>query len=245
MFAKADLFAKIGQRAQDCLVGYYLDESERRSFLLGALERLMNAGVLSERQRERFIEKINSIKFSQLSSSGISTSLIFDRLMTEIGSHNWYLQNAAIDFVSNNGHEQILGLSKEKQCLLGRNILQAAEGNASSAIALLSDIGTNIEKWPVDFVRGIVLESFVNEEKQIRFKKRHLKEVFCLLDRIETAGRSSIVSEVTTNINEGQNKHWIYKEEFMLVGDVIKSYKWAEELANCLENKMALIPAEE
>jgi len=245
VFAKSDLFTKIGQRAQDYIVGYYLDESERQSFFLGALERLMHAGVLANRQKERFFEKINSVKFSQLSSSGISTVVIFDRLMAEIGSHNWYLQNPAIDFVINSGYEQIAALSQENQCLLGRNVLQAAEGNASSASTLFGILGTSAEKWPFDFVRGIVQESFTNEANRIRFKKRYLDGVLRTLDHLAPVSRTMIVNEVIASINAGQPRDWVTKEDFMSVGVVIKNYKWAEGLANCLENKMASLPEEE
>ena len=127
----------IGKRAQDSIVGRILKESESRASVLRKLECLIDEDVLTERQTRRYLRKIEKIDASKLYASGIGIDLSFNRVISALQSHDWYKQNPAIDYIVSSGFKTIGDLSKEDQILLGRNVLQAAEGSARSAVTLL------------------------------------------------------------------------------------------------------------
>ena len=80
-------------------------------------------------------------KISKYSKAAIADDLFVDsngdschEIIKEIKSHNWYVQNPAIDRLNN----QIV-IASDDDCLfvLGRNIYQAACGDSGSAISFI------------------------------------------------------------------------------------------------------------
>ncbi|MEW6064582.1 hypothetical protein P378_15520 [Desulforamulus profundi] len=246
VLSDSELYSKIGQRAQDYLLGNILDESDSRPSLLRILEDLLISKVLTNRQKDRFQEKIESIKSTKLYASGVSMTRCVGRIIEDLKSHNWYTQNPAINFILSNDPEQVAKLFTDEQCVLGRNILQCAEGNASSAINMLEVISESDKKWPIDFVKGIVLECFTNEQNQIRFKKEHLSKTLDILAGLDTDVQKSIIDVVTNSIECGIPKyHWLDKDDFDSVIEIISNYKWAIELQECLKSKASTLPERE
>ena len=243
VFANHELFSRVGCHAQDYLVGKLIDISNSRSDTLSILENLYNNGVLSPRQQQRLTQKIDTIDFSKIISAGLGTALCFTKIIDALKSHSWYSQNPAIDFLRSNGPEQLGDVSLADQCLLGRNILQATEGNSSSAINLLELISENPEKWPINIVRGIILEVFSNEEKQIRFKIKCISEVLKMMEKFDRGKCNDILAEVAINIREGQPQyHWIGREEFHSVSNLLDNYEWGKILKQCLDEKASMLP---
>ena len=246
IFAESELFSQVGQRTQDYLVGKLIEASNSRSDALHILECLYNNSVLSPRQIERFVEKINASNFTKLISSELSINLCFDKTIDALKSHNWYTQNPAIDFVRSNNIEQLNNLPSEKQCLLGRNILQAAEGGSSSARNLLEIINESYANWPVCVIKGIVLEVFTNEELQIRFKIECFSEVMNILDKLKADERIKILAEVEANVRAGQpNRIWVDKESFISISQLLECYEWSTTLRQCIDERASTLPEEE
>jgi len=232
------LFSAIGQRAQDYLVGAILDDSRDHPTVLRFLERLQDNAVLSKRQEERFLEVINLMKSTALRAAGLTTRTCFEKIITALKSHDWYIQNPAVDLVAANGADGVAGLDKDNQVVLGRNILQAAEGNARSAMRLVEVISEDPTQWPMGMLRGMMLECFTNEDRKIRFKDRHLKTVLDILDAIDAETREAILDEVIENIGSGTPKYQSMDlDDFSDVVKIVGEYEWAGTLGACLEEK--------
>jgi len=241
----ADIFKDIGKHAQDSLVGLILAESSTRASVLTHLERLNNNSALSKRQQERLTEHVSEMQSSAIRSAGLSTKTCYGKLIDAMKSHNWYVQNPAIDLVVSNGPDQAAELDEDQQVNLGRNLLQAGEGNAGSAKEFLAKLSQDRTSWPLNVVRGIALESFTNENYEIRFKDRHLHRVLSALDHLKDIQQDQLIVEITASVNAGTPNIWVDRDNFESAIDSLKAYTWAEPLVASLEAKAASLPAEE
>ena len=238
----AETFEGIGKRAQDSLVGSILDESGTRASVLTHLERLNNEGALSERQQERFAQGVSGLKTGQVLTSGLSTKTSYAKLIGAMKSHNWYTQNPAIDLVMANGPDQAAELTEEQQVDLGRNILQAGEGTAASAVGFLEELPQQATGWPFGIIRGIALESFTNENDEIRLKNYKLDFVLSALVHSNIVRRDELIAEIAASVAAGTPKRQIRQEDYDQVMGLLNDYGWAAPLAKALKTKLQAEP---
>lgn len=241
----AEIFKEIGKRAQDSLVGLIIAESSTRASVLKHLERLNVSDVLTTRQQERFVEHVSEMEISAIRSAGLSTLTCYGKLIDAMKSHNWYVQNPAINLVVSNGPDQAAELNEEQQTNLGRNILQCADGTEKSACTFLEELAKDGASWPFNVVRGIGLESFTNEENQIRFKDRHLGRVLSAIDQLENDQQEQIITEIAASVDAGIPKDGVDQDDFEGALDSLKAFTWAEPLLESLKAKAATLPKEE
>lgn len=234
-----DIFEHIGNSAQDSLVGSILEESSNRPPVLTHLEQLENQDALSDRQRERFNEAVRALPLSSIQASRLSTKTCYSGLIDAMKSYNWDTQNLAIDAVMSNGPNQAAELNKEQQVDLGRNILQSAEGRSRSAIKFLDSLSQNTQLWPFDVIRGIALESFINEKNEIRLKCERLKLVISAIEVLDNIERDRLISEMTALIDAGTLKYFGGRDSLQYVSSLLSHYQWAASLANILETKVS------
>ena len=231
------LFGKIGELAQNSVIGAILQESETSAGVLAGLEGLGDAGSLSERQRERLDEHVSGLSWSVILASGLSTKTCYPRLIKALKSSNWYTQNPAINMIVSNGPEQAAELSEDKQENLGRNLLQAGEGTSASAIRFLEQLSRDMTGWPVGILRGITLESFTNEDDEIRFKDFNLKLVLSALELLNDKERGEIIAEITASVGRGTPKIWINQRKLDPVIAELSKYSWTEPLMAVLKSR--------
>ena len=198
------MFNLIGEKAQDALVGNMLDLVDGYPKILNFLENIESE--MTDRQQYRFKEYLASADWNKLDLYITKLHLItcFERLINMLKSSNFYIQNPAIDYIIFLGAKEIERLCLEKQNILGRNILQAAQGKSSSAQGLLEDLSKN--DYPIEFMQGIIDECFVNEHNEIRLKINCLDEVFLGIDALGTEDREHIVGRVIEKISLGHMK---------------------------------------
>jgi len=94
---------------------------------------------------------------------------LIDEIISALKSHNWHKQNPAF--------EEIYDLTvdnndRSKMFLLGRNILQTADGTARRAEQFIDDLAVNARKFTVngenDLVNGILFEIYFNSKGKFR-----------------------------------------------------------------------------
>lgn len=241
----ADIFKEIGMRAQDSLVGMIIAESATRASILAYLERLSINGALTMRQQERFVEHISEMTSSAIRSAGLSTKTCYGNLIDAMKSRNWYVQNPAIDLVVSNGSDQAAKLDENQQVNLGRNLLQAGEGDAASANEFLEKLSQDGTSWPFDVVRGIALETFTNEHNQIRFKFRHFDRVLSTINHLQKDQQDQLIMAISASIESGTPKYYVGRHNFTHVINSLKAYVWSALLVTSLEQKTASLPPEE
>ena len=237
--SNADIFKKIGERAQDSLVGLILGEAGTHASVLKYLEQLNHSDALTKRQQERFVEHVSKMDIDSIYSSGLSTLVCYGRLIDAMKSYTWPAQNPALDLVISNGPNQAALLDEEQQVNLGRNILQCAEGKARSASWFLEELSKDGTSWPLDVLRGIALESFTNENHQIRFKFRHLARVISALSQLKEMQREQLISEIAASVGDGSLKSWIGQDDFENAIKSLIDYPWAKPLVASLKEKVS------
>lgn len=91
-------------------------------------------------------------------------------------TYNWYKQNPAINKLITLSFNKIDNTQQNRDSffVLGRNILQSADGTAGSAIHFMENLCTFISKWPIPFqkafIDGCLYEVFFNSLGNIRPK---------------------------------------------------------------------------
>lgn len=242
IFSLPGLYRKVGSKAQDVLVGQIIERSKTRPSILRVLENIEAAESLSQRQKERFHERIAIMESSNLYKSRLSLSLCFEIVIGDLSSRNFYVQNPAVEFVSSCGFQQVERLDEIKQCLLGRNILQAAEGGATKAKSFIRELTQNRNGYSLSFIEGIVLECFTNENNEIRFKSESLNMVLMILDKLNEVERSQFIDKVENSINVGRPKYsFITESELEEVCSLLATKVWADKVRQCLEKNKELL----
>lgn len=241
----ADIFKEIGTRAQDSLVGLIIAESATRASVLTHLERLSINGALTIRQQKRFVKHVSEMSWSTIRSAGLSTKTCYGKLIDAMKSHDWYVQNPAIDLIVTNGPDQAAELDENQQVNLGRNLLQAGEGSARSADEFLEKLSQDGTSWPFHVVCGIAMESFTNEDNKIRFKNRHLGLVLSAIDHLQQERQDQLIANISKSVDSGATKYWVDRGGFENAVDSLKTYPWAAPLVASLEAKAASLSAEE
>ena len=232
-----DIFQEIGSFAQDMLVAEILSESKTRASVLASLEKLKNNNLLTPRQRELFEGHILQMDISAIRFAGLSTLICYEKLIDTMKSLNFYLQNPAIDLIFSNGPDQVAKLNDKQQVILGRNILQCAEGGAISGVNFLEKLPEEGVSWPFDMLRGIALEVFTNERNQIRFKFLRYNYVFSIINLLEPKQRDLIISQIIKSIKVGTPKSSFIRERFDDVINKLANYPWAKPLVESLTKK--------
>lgn len=235
------LYHEVGMKAQDALVGQLIEKSKIIPSRLRFLQQVENE--LSGRQKERFYKQIEEISPSDLYESQLNLSLCFNVVIKQLSTRNWFGQNPAIKFIRMEGEQQISMLAVEQQSVLGRNILQAAEGGANEADIYIQALVSNIQDYPDAFIKGLILECFINESKEIRFKMEALPNVLKGLNTLDEKRRESIVDCVFNDISIGNKKsdNYLRDEEFERMLNILKLYSWTDSIRSILELKKSVL----
>jgi hypothetical protein len=231
-------FASIGERAQDTLVGCAIDRAAERASILQYLESLMDSQELSERQKQRFLKCIDDMDLADLRAAKLSLGICLNKLVAELKSYNWYKQQPAINMVVEYGLEAIAKLDANGQMILGRNILQVADGGERSSKRLLLKMGEAPKLWPENFIAGIAAECFVNESAQVRLKCGRLEPVMKILDGLDEDIRCRIINPIEKAILEGSPKKTnCLEQDFQTINTSLGASPWASSLKQAVESK--------
>jgi len=148
---------------------------------LQRLKILDSRNMLNKRQSERLQNQLQSIPYNVLKGAGFPLNQYIHRIIEDLKSHNWYMQNPACEAVSDAGFDACNKLNEAIQEKLGRNILQVADGDAIGAKNMLTELlGKSGEKWPRAFVQGLFLETLVNEKGSFRIKRKYFSEALTI-----------------------------------------------------------------
>jgi len=216
-----DLYDAIGKRADDSLVSYALTNAALRPTGLKLLEAFWEHDKLSAAQRA----SLTAVDFRTMKAAHLKTSTAYNGIITELKSRNWPRQNAAIEMLNSNDRLEISRLNNVQQDNLGRNILQAADGDSGSAIAYLISLNADYTNYPKAFIKGILLEGFINESNSFRLKKEGLKKVLPLFSVYP-----DVLEELLTQLDTAQPTGWVppdvYNELINETGDLaaLKDY---------------------
>ncbi|MEM3431545.1 MAG: hypothetical protein QXT72_04050 [Candidatus Micrarchaeia archaeon] len=209
-----NFWSKLPVILQDQLINYLLETKENQilsdSSCIKILYSLYNREELNEFQKRRFLNFLNDnkeIKYEILISGGIPVSFYFKRIILDLKSYDWYKQNPTGVALINLQPGQFKELTDEQLEELGRNILQASEGDAFDVIRLLNKILSNPDWYPIALIKGIFFETLFNERKEFRVKTKFFENIIKCLLQIEKKYIVSIITETYNNLRNSKPKY--------------------------------------
>lgn len=158
-----------------------------------------------------------------------STTNCMDRYITELKTYNWYRQNPAINEIISLKETKFPDTIENRSSffVLGRNILQSAEGSSGEAIRFMENFSKYINSWNSVFkkalIDGMLFEVFFDSKGKIRPKG--FKATF-YNDLCKNA--HSVVPKYSDFINERIEK--VKTERFIPKVDVVTTYNFVFEI---------------
>ena len=232
------LFSKIGFDAQNTLLTKAKNLINRYLPVLNGIINLIKTKVLTNDQYNIIQQELNNLSLEVFANSDADLNFLYDKIITDLKSYTWPVQSPAILAIINK-KSTIKNLSIDKQIELGRNVLQTANGNERRACAFLES--QDIYSLPVDFLKGIIFEVFVNENNEIRYKERCINSVLSIINNIEAADRDAILEGLIeiisrSNIKRGQE----YALSMILIKDKnLQNTEWGNEIISIIETKLS------
>lgn len=152
-----------------------------------------------------------------------------DLYIEQLKSYNWYIQNPAIDKImkiSKVGAPDT-DVNRSSVFVLGRNILQSAEGSSGSAITFIGNFSSYIKNWEPCFkkalIDGILFEIFFNSNAEIRplsFKATFFEEIMNNIRNLHLSDPFEFIndklSKVTSRFVPQVGTEQIYKFVFSI-----------------------------
>jgi Caspase domain len=123
------------------------------------------------------------------------------KIIAGLKTHNWYKQNPALDLLDAAAANRML---KDNLFVIGRNIYQAADGNASAAIGFVTDFLGKTRDFAADrrkaLLDGMLFEIFFDAKGELReiIKGRRFNELFELQRHQGLKGSFDFIAEALT-----------------------------------------------
>lgn len=158
-----------------------------------------------------------------------STTNCMDHYITELKTYNWYRQNPAINEIISLKETKFPDTIENRSSffVLGRNILQSAEGSSGEAIRFMENFSKYINSWNSVFkkalIDGMLFEVFFDSKGKIRPKG--FKATF-YNDLCKNA--HSVVPKYSDFINERIEK--VKTERFIPKVNVVTTYNFVFEI---------------
>jgi hypothetical protein len=203
ILAVDELFPVLSDHAQDIVVNVLIQEASTDLIYLELLDGLGASGVLRDVHQAALDHAIEGFPAQRLFASNLPLRALLPRLIETLKSYSWQIQNQAIPPLQNAGPEGVAELSDAAQETLGRNVMQAAEGSAFSAINFLGAVGIGDAEWPTPFVRGVAMEAIVHEDGALRLKTGQMDSALRLLARVPDPDRRQLIEEIVEAIGAG------------------------------------------
>lgn len=128
----------------------------------------------------------------------------FDEYIKKLSSHDWYVQNPALDRLMGLRELQIelSNNNLDSAFVLGRNILQSAEGSSGSAITFMENISRFIGKWPAKLkqavIDGMLYEIYFDNKGKLRlppFKASYMDDLLRNIPKLALDAPFSFINE--------------------------------------------------
>ena len=236
LFSQHEFFENLDAPTKDSLIGIIIEKSDSNIKELKKIEHLYSKGCLTETQKTRFEEECKTK--DNIFRAELELKTLFERIIDNLKSCNWPKQNLAIDYIYNSDIEQISNLKEYDQEILGRNILQCAEGKSISAKNLINRIEREPKVWPLNFLSGMICEAFFNEEGVIRLKIEMMKKLAFITDNIVEKEANIIADKISISIKQGGLKpSFGWRGDIKKAADKVKTSPLLTKLINELEEK--------
>lgn len=222
---KPSLFKQLDGRSKEVVVNSIFNWSKNDKTFFRNIYELYSKELLEARAAEEFKDSLNAQDIKELYQIGIPSNHIFDRLINEFKSSNWYRQDDAMKLVHNMHPDGILSLSDQQLFILGNNILQAAVGGERNSKSFIRTLYLTSNKWPASMIKGIFAENFINDNNKVRPKLDYLSESINGVRQLKVED----ISKIADDLHQRLSSYGKFNREELVWSpsdlDIVKSQK--------------------
>lgn len=113
---------------------------------------------------------------------------VVDKYIAELKTCNWYIQNPAINNLEKEKFLHVVDNNENRDSffVLGRNIIQSAEGSSGSAISFVENLSYHLASYPIfikkAIIDGCLFEVFFDSNSNLRkygqYKSTYINELY-------------------------------------------------------------------
>jgi len=170
IFTDTDIFKQLANKHQSIIINRLQEDCKNDHYLMSYLDNIFTHFSMTKEQTNEYLNTIHLLDWSELKNLNLSIKSMYQKIIDALKSYNWYIQNPACRYIK---HYPFLvdstQLDVSQYIELGRNILQAYDGDSSDAFLLLCDMSKN-KNYPIPMIQGVIEECFYDENEQIRLK---------------------------------------------------------------------------
>ena len=218
ILTEPELYNELNGRTKDTIVANAINSEQYKYNKIKLLEPLYINECLSQQNKTLVENCLSVLTIEAAEQYNFSLFFVYNQIIAKLKSCNWYEQSPAIKFIRIRSISELCVLTDKQQEILGRNILQVANGNENEANNYLDEIKKNPNRYPISYIKGIIFEVFINEEIFIRYKDRKIKEVVEIIENLSNESVEIIINELLMLLKKGKYKYDIYDYE-----DIINS----------------------
>lgn len=204
VLADKDLFDRVSDHAQDIVVNVLAERSPADPRYLELLWRAMDDGALADRHVAVLEAVLASMPLSRMVGRDLPLGAYWTKIVAGLATHSWEPQNRAVSALLNAGPDELAGLGNADQEELGRQVAQAADGNAWRAMDLLAAMPTASPSWPPKFVEGVAVEPFLAVDGQVRLKSSCAGPALRTLLGLDDVPRQAIFARIRDGVENGK-----------------------------------------
>jgi hypothetical protein len=203
ILAAPQLFGAISPHAQDIVVNVLCQDAAADGHSLELLWLLKQDVAFTPRHHSQFAALLDAMPVTQLTGRGLPLVAYWSKVVDGLASHSWGPQNEATDVLRLAGPSQAADLDAAAQEVLGRNVMQAAEGTAWGAVRFLNGLADTEPPWPATLVEGAAVEPFLAENGQVRLKPGQMESAVRSLRSLVLARRNAVIDRIRDGIAGG------------------------------------------
>lgn len=163
----------------------------RRPMAKDAIDKTEN--TLDSQQEDEREPSYSGIALLDSQYESVGRNAVFDEYIAALKTYNWYKQNPALNKLMRvrTLEEAPTSDNMDSTFVLGRNIIQSAEGSSGSAITFMENFPFYIAKWPTRFqqamIDGMLFEVFFDSAGNLRelpFKATYIMDLLTNIDKM-------------------------------------------------------------
>lgn len=237
VLTEPDLYNELNGRTQDTIVANAINSEQYKYYKIKLLEPLYINECLSQENKTLVKNCLSILTIEDAERYNFSLFSVYEQIIAKLKSYNWYEQSPAIKFIRRRSISELYSLTEIQQEILGRNILQVANGNEKEANNYLDEIKNNPNNYPVSYIKGIIFEIFINEQNLIRYKEGKIKEIIEIIEKLSNESLETIINELLRLLENGNYKYCIDNYEDIINSKFLKNCLKFAPIINLLEQK--------
>lgn len=221
VFSEIEIWKILDSTTRFKVFGYssnFDDEIFSELDFINKFDKLKENNLLDSVLEEDFNKIIDEFPIDLILNSEISTKRQFDNIIDNFKSYDWHIQNPTAKMIRQLDLSQF---NEEQLEIIGRNLLQAANGGSWGSQSTISNFLMIYEKFSEleSLIKGIAFEIFVNEKNEFRFKENYYRKIIIAISSREEF--QSIYNQLLDKIKNSTVKNNIFYQ----YGDSIRRLK--------------------